>query len=390
MSISPLSTPSTRVVVANLPPFITDDQIRKELSRFGKFASGFRVLSAGFQADAVKHVVSFRRQVFMFLNNNEQQLNVHFKVRHGEGLYAGFASTDSLRCFECGDLGHKSFACPHKGHRQGEGTSARGGNRGENAGGKEMQTAEAGPSQSRDGGVDEAGSSQARDGGEAEAGSSQARDGGVAEAGPRHAMEGGIAEAGPSHAMEGGLAEAGPSHAMEGGADDTASSQVILVDEESIVGKCKRLGEEEEGVKRKKKKGVDKGTMEMLPVAVGEALTREKGQVVRVGDREEEESESEEEDEEVFFSDSSSIGPELTASQPEGSKYTLRELTRFLNETKGKKVNLEAFFPDPRKFVRSVQHAMRNEGHGVLSPKKRFRLRKWVTTVRKGLPADTV
>ena len=396
VSISPLSTPSTRVVVANLPPFITDDQIRKELSRFGKFASGFRVLSAGFQADAVKHVVSFRRQVFMFLNNNEQQLNVHFKVRHGEGLYAGFASTDSLRCFECGDLGHKSFACPHKGHRQGEGTSARGGNRGQNAGGKEMQTAEAGPSQSRDGGVDEAGSSQARDGGEAEAGSSQARDGGVAEAGPRHAMEGGIAEAGPSHAMEGGvaeagpshameggIAEAGPSHAMEGGADDTASSQVILVDEESIVGKCKRLGEEEEGVKRKKKKGVDKGTMEMLPVAVGEALTREKGQVVRVGDREEEESESEEEDEEVFFSDSSSIGPELTASQPEGSKYTLRELTRFLNETKGKKVNLEAFFPDPRKFVRSVQH-------GVLSPKKRFRLRKWVTTVRKGLPSDTV
>ena len=30
----------------------------------------------------------------MFLNNNEQQLNVHFKVRHGDGLYAGFVSTD--------------------------------------------------------------------------------------------------------------------------------------------------------------------------------------------------------------------------------------------------------------------------------------------------------
>ena len=70
MSISPLSTPSTRDVVVNLPLFITDDQIRKELSRFGKSASGFRVLSTGFQADAIKHVVSFRRQVFMFLNNN--------------------------------------------------------------------------------------------------------------------------------------------------------------------------------------------------------------------------------------------------------------------------------------------------------------------------------
>ncbi|XP_064841871.1 ras-related protein Rab-26-like [Oncorhynchus masou masou] len=71
--------------------------------------------------------------------------------------------------------------------------------------------------------------------------------------------------------------------------DGERLAKVILVDEESIVGKCKRLGGEEEGVKRKRKKGVNKGTMEMLPVAVGEALTREKEQVVRVGDREEEE-----------------------------------------------------------------------------------------------------
>lgn len=33
---------------------------------------------------------------------------------------------------------------------------------------------------------------------------------------------------------------------------------------------------------------------------------------------------------------------------------------------------------------------MKNEWHGVLSPRKRFRLRKCVTTVRKGLPSDTV
>ncbi|CDQ91326.1 unnamed protein product [Oncorhynchus mykiss] len=142
----------------------------------------------------------------MFLNNNEQQLNVHFKVRHGEGLYAGFASTDSLRCFECGDLGDKSFACPHKGHRQGEGTTAGGGNRGQNAGGKEMQIAEAGPSQSRDGGVDEAGPSQARDGRVVEAGSSQARDGGEAEAGSSQARDGRVVEAGSSQARDGGEA----------------------------------------------------------------------------------------------------------------------------------------------------------------------------------------
>jgi hypothetical protein len=92
-----------------------------------------------------------------------------------------------------------------------------------------MQTAEAGPSHAREGDADEAGPSQARDGGVDEAGPSQARDGGVA-------------VDGSSQARDGGIAEAGPSYAREGGVDDAGSRQVILVDEESIVGKCKRLG----------------------------------------------------------------------------------------------------------------------------------------------------
>ena len=47
------SSPSIRVVIATLPPFITADQIRNELSRVSREVG---VLSAGFQADAVKHV----------------------------------------------------------------------------------------------------------------------------------------------------------------------------------------------------------------------------------------------------------------------------------------------------------------------------------------------
>ena len=98
----------------------------------------------------------------MFLNNSEQQLNVHLKVRLGEGPYAGFASTGSLLCFECGDLGHKSFACPNKGRRQGEDTIASGGNRGQHARGHETQAAEAGPSHAIEGGVEEAGATHAK------------------------------------------------------------------------------------------------------------------------------------------------------------------------------------------------------------------------------------
>ncbi|KAI4877205.1 hypothetical protein NFI96_007830 [Prochilodus magdalenae] len=32
-------------------------------------------------------------------------------VPHGDSSYMVYASTDSLRCFECGDIGHKRFAC---------------------------------------------------------------------------------------------------------------------------------------------------------------------------------------------------------------------------------------------------------------------------------------
>ncbi len=35
-----------------------------------------------------------------------------------------YASTETLRCFECGDIGHKHFSCPHKARNpEGEGPS---------------------------------------------------------------------------------------------------------------------------------------------------------------------------------------------------------------------------------------------------------------------------
>lgn len=50
----------------------------------------------------------------MFLNSPEHTWEVSFRVTHGESSFMIYASTDSIRCFECGDLGHKRFTCPHK------------------------------------------------------------------------------------------------------------------------------------------------------------------------------------------------------------------------------------------------------------------------------------
>eukprot|EP00063_Salmo_salar_P021104 XP_013995939.1 PREDICTED: uncharacterized protein LOC106569275 [Salmo salar] len=62
----------------------------------------------------LKQVMSFRRQVFMFLDSPEQTLELTFKVKYDNRLYMADASTGSQRCFECGDVGHKRHACPKR------------------------------------------------------------------------------------------------------------------------------------------------------------------------------------------------------------------------------------------------------------------------------------
>lgn len=110
--ISPLVTPTTRVTISNVPPFLRNDEIEKALTRYGKMASEMKMIPLGCKNAALKHVMSFRRQVFMFLN--EPELDISFRVMHEGKAYVIYASTGSMKCFECGDIGHKRHACPHK------------------------------------------------------------------------------------------------------------------------------------------------------------------------------------------------------------------------------------------------------------------------------------
>ena len=107
IQVTPLFSPSTRVTISNVPPFIPNELLERELLRFGKFASSFKVVPLGCKHPALKQVMSFRRQVFMFLDSPEQTLELAFKVKYDNRLYMAYASTGSQRCFECGDVGHK-------------------------------------------------------------------------------------------------------------------------------------------------------------------------------------------------------------------------------------------------------------------------------------------
>lgn len=39
---------------------------------------------------------------------------ISFRVLYERKAYVIHASTGSMKCFECGDIGHKKHACPHK------------------------------------------------------------------------------------------------------------------------------------------------------------------------------------------------------------------------------------------------------------------------------------
>ena len=55
----------------------------------------------------------------------------------------------------------------------------------------------------------------------------------------------------------------------------------------------------------------------------------------------------------------------------------------YLDETKGKKVEIGDIFPDKEKFVASVVWARKTYNHTVLSQQKRYRLKKYITTIRQ-------
>lgn len=114
VTVTPLSAPATKIIISNIPTFISKDVIMKELQRFGKIASPVKFISLGCKKVALKHVLSFRRQVYMFLSSPERNLDVSFRVNHGENSYMVYASAENWKCYECGEIGHKRGVCPKK------------------------------------------------------------------------------------------------------------------------------------------------------------------------------------------------------------------------------------------------------------------------------------
>src|SRR4029434_5446957 len=75
-SVLPLSTPSKRVTLSNVPPFIKDEVLLQTLSRHGKVVSQIKNIPIASKSPLLKHVMSFRRFVYMVLKDNKDELDL--------------------------------------------------------------------------------------------------------------------------------------------------------------------------------------------------------------------------------------------------------------------------------------------------------------------------
>ncbi|KAI3367139.1 hypothetical protein L3Q82_008136 [Scortum barcoo] len=113
VSVSPLTAPTKRVTLSNVPPFISDEVLLRELARHGKIVSPVRKLPSGCKSPLLRHIVSHRQQVQMILNKKEE-LSLVFNLRVDDFEYVVFVTSGTLKCFGCGREGHLVRACPEK------------------------------------------------------------------------------------------------------------------------------------------------------------------------------------------------------------------------------------------------------------------------------------
>ena len=113
LSMFALQAPTVKVNNNNIPPFIRNQDLCNQLNKFGKVVSRISMVPMRHVSDKFKHVMSFKRVVYMILPENGKTLNVVLSVKIDGFEYKMFASSEVMTCFGCGAYGHVKSVCPN-------------------------------------------------------------------------------------------------------------------------------------------------------------------------------------------------------------------------------------------------------------------------------------
>ena len=110
LELTPLVRPTTRLTLSNVYPEIPNSILVSNISSFCKVVSQIRPIPLGFKNKELTHIMSFRRQVQVLFNPNVTPPD-HINFSYCNVNYRVFLSTESVRCFNCGEFGHISRSC---------------------------------------------------------------------------------------------------------------------------------------------------------------------------------------------------------------------------------------------------------------------------------------
>ncbi|KAL0161320.1 hypothetical protein M9458_045045, partial [Cirrhinus mrigala] len=335
--VLPLSSPSKKVVLSNVPPFVKNEKLEQILQRYGKIASPIKMIPLGCRNQEIKHVMSFRRQTFMILNSQSDPLNLSAKLNIDGKDYTVFISSESMRCFVCGDFGHIRQTCP---------------NRDRPAAGVDTAALAGAESSGGAAGADPAAAAVAPE--LQLAGAPSVPDDPSVER-PLSASS----ESGPVVAVE---EAAGPSQTSAAPHAGTSLGRSQLVPADSP----QQINENENTITDDFITPNDISSQELLDL---------KGQM--------EDSDNDYEDIELTENDGMDTEP---ASGGKIKLYSLQQINHFLDVTKGlRKPKIESYFPDLDLFLMSCTLAMRKATFDELDKPKRYRLKKLLSNVRSVL-----